>query len=109
MTGYAWNTQLGWISLEGVSFWPIITGFTGATFSGGLDDSYTTTATGSMNFSINIPDDILVLGNLPTLQVCPKNFPTYCYTYLYNATTKSFVGVDLSIATEYDYTFTDPF
>lgn len=109
MTWYAWNTQIGWISLDGVSLWPTVTGFSGLPFSWGIDDSYVTTTTGSMSFSLNIPDDIMNLGTIPTLQICPKNFPEYCYTYLYNVSSKAFLGVDFSIATDYDYTLNDPF
>lgn len=107
----AWSNQVGWIEISGIKsvLGPII-----PVFSWGTDlwwGDFALSTTGSMDLPLALPSSIntLLWALAPTtLEVCIF-WGSYCTIYTYNALSGKFPWVDLSLATDYAYTLTDPF
>jgi hypothetical protein len=108
----AWSNQVGWIEISGIKsiLGPIIPVFSGGTDLWWWDFALSTT--GAMDLPLAIPPSInsLLWALSPiTMDICILG-GGFCALYTYDAATRIFSPrVDLSLATDYTYTITDPF
>ncbi len=137
LRGYLWSSMAGWIELEwqGITYtkttwliswnassttvgsipfnselWAMPVTLSGAPLTNIAPFSDYTFATNSVTLRANVPAWILTRGTtVITMQLCPVGYPALCRNYTYNLWMGGFPNVDLSLATDYTYTITDPF